>query len=98
MCFSCGRFNHRKDECHLEQEMKPSESEGSKIEDKEDDNPSNGQGKVQKKNQDPPTNLEVINNCGPWMLAPCRVCCHQSSQYHEEDVGKRYGKGKSNVS
>ena len=29
------------------------------------------------------------------MLAPSRVRRYQSSQYHEKDVGERYGKGKS---
>ena len=29
------------------------------------------------------------------MLAPSRILCHQSNQYHEEDVRKRYGKSKN---
>ena len=47
-------------------------------------------------NQDLPINLKVIDNYGPWMLAPSRVRRHQNSQYHGENVGERNGKGKSN--
>ena len=46
VCLSCGRFNHWKDECPLEQKTAPQELEGSRIGDIEDDNPSNDQGKV----------------------------------------------------
>ena len=64
VCFSCGIFNHRNDEYPSEQETTPSESEGSRTDDREDENPSNYQGKVQKMDQHPPINLEVIDNCG----------------------------------
>ena len=47
-------------------------------------------------NQDPPINLKFIDNYGSWMLAPSSVRRHQSSQHHRENVGERYGKGKSN--
>ena len=60
----------------------------------EDNNPNNDQGKAHKRNKDPLINLKVIDNYGSWMLAPSRVRRHQSSQYHEEDVGERYEKGK----
>ena len=93
--FSYGRFKQQNDECPSEQETTPSEPEGIRTNDKENGNPSNDQGKVHKRNQDPLTNPKVIDNYGLWMLAPNRVRHHQSSQYHEEDVGERYGKGKS---
>ena len=46
------------------------------------------EGKVQKKNQDPPINLEVIDNYGPWMLSLSRVHPHQCSEYHGGRSGR----------
>ena len=43
----------------------------------------------------PLINPKVIHNYGSWMLTPSRVYRHQSSQYHGEDMGEGYGKGKS---
>ena len=76
VCFSCGRFNHWKDECSSKEETAPSKPKGSRTSDRENGNPSNYQGNVQKMNQDPLINPEVIDNYGPWILAPSRVRCH----------------------
>ena len=50
VCFSCGRFNYRNDECPSRQETTPPKLEGSRIDDRENRNPNNGQGKVHKRN------------------------------------------------
>ena len=63
---------------------------------REDDNPIINQGNVQKRNQDPPINPEIIDNYRLWMLAPSRFRHHQNSHHHVKDVGERYVKGKSN--
>ena len=75
--------------------MAPPTPGGTETSDMEDNNSNNDQGKVQKMNQDLPNNSEVLDNYGQWILASSRVRRHQSSQYHEEDVGEGYGKGKS---
>ena len=49
--------------------MTSSELKLIRIDDKEDGNPGNVQGKVLKMNQDSPINPKVIENYGSWMLA-----------------------------
>ena len=46
-------------------------------------------------NQDPLINPKVMDNYRPWMLALSKVRRHQNSQYHREDVGKKYEKDKN---
>ena len=87
VCFSCGMFNHRKEECPLVQRT-GNEDQEDRMDDTTGED-GNAQGKSLERKITPHINPEVTESYGPWMIARRR------SRKSGRKDNSLYRKGKS---